>query len=203
MHLQQSLRLHFAALILILFTLSSLTIANPAGALDYVSSRSITLTADGVSSTLEVDFGQPIKKEEADRQLAQYAGGELVASGLAVQSSKGKRSLYCNKPIAVSDFNGIFTAQRKCNGRTVPWGYRLSTKLKSYITSSVLETGMRSRVNGGKLKKASAHRVNKHYQFHGTWYAKKDSSISYYDFFHFNLGRNKGKLTIRGTLDLK
>lgn len=174
-------------------------IPSPSSASEMETERSVTVSNDGITSTLEIEFDEPLTKIQADRKMKEYTSEGIVSS----QKAKGPYSLYCNSPTTVTDYNGVFSAQWKCGGKSVPWGYRLSVNLKNHISSSVQETGMRSRVNNGKLKRAHGHHVSKHYQFHGTWYAKKGNTINYYDFFHFNLGKAKGKLTIKGALKLR
>lgn len=198
----KSRRVGLVALTVVLTMLVSLITA-PSFATEMVTEDSVSVTTDSITSTLDVEFDEPLSRDDADEKMKEYAAEGLITQNSETQKAKGPYSLYCNSPTTVTDFNGKFTAQWKCGGKSVPWGYKLSKTLKSYITSStVTETGMRSRINNGKLKKASGHTVSKHYQFHGTWYAKKSNIISYYDFFYFNLPKAKGKLTIKGNLKL-
>ncbi|MEH3067523.1 MAG: hypothetical protein PGN15_05500 [Aeromicrobium erythreum] len=161
-------------------------------------------------SAVEISFDQEPSGSELEevRDLlgddAQVVGTDDDTTVHAAQSFEpvGYDKLACGTSNSWSDSNGEYTLQHKCGGSTAPWGYRLSSKMRSIAASTVKETGMAWWHNGTKKPTQSPHNVSASYQFHGTYNpVKKNYYIRYQDEFYFrhNIGGGGDvHITIKG-----
>lgn len=164
----------------------------------------------GVQEAAAADSGQvdPEPYDDAFEALAadgdDGGGGSTPALFTAKQAASGTADLYCNTYYGISDFNGTFSYQHRCGGTTAPWGYKLSTAVRSIIVGNISERGMRWSLNGTAKQTSTGHNVVPYYQLHGTWKPVRDGdTVGYNDVISFrcNIGSNcKGSVTIRGAI---
>ena len=161
-------------------------------------------------STVEISFDRAPTRSEisevtkllGENSVVKGAGSNATVSSSSSFDPVGYDKLACNTFNSWIDRNGEYTLQHACGGSTAPWGYRLSSNIRSIIVGDVSETGMAWWHNGTKKPTQAPHVVGAGYGFHGTYNpVKKGYYIRYQDEFYFRHdvgGGGNGHVTIKG-----
>ena len=105
------------------------------------------------------------------------------------------------------DGNGTFDVAYYCGSRrTMPWGYKLSKRVRAIVVGNIHEDGLRWWRNGARQPKNAAHVVSPSYHLHGTMrpvYRKNDVDCQDYITFRHNIGPGgRGSVTFAAHLQL-
>ncbi|MGW2055458.1 hypothetical protein ACWCOZ_16285 [Streptomyces sp. NPDC001840] len=196
-------------------------VANPADDRTFVS----TTATGGSETTLRVVLdansnGSPLKLTHAERdRIAAIVGGAAPGRGHAVDApadarqpagaagkKRGPATLRCDRNPSWSDANGTLSARFNCKYSTINWGYKISARVKSFITGNVKERGVSWWNNGKRKPNNAGHVVGKHYHFHGTLKPVKHADhVQFQDYmtFRVNVGGRTGTGSITWASDVR
>ncbi|MFF3754905.1 hypothetical protein ACFYYH_31415 [Streptomyces sp. NPDC002018] len=186
----------------------------------------VSTTVTGASETTlrvildERSHGAPLKLSRAERERIAAIVGAPVRGREAAQTAgpgarqpagpagrkKGPATLRCDKNPSWSDGNGTLHARFNCKYGTINWGYKISTRVKSFITGNVNERGVSWWSNGKRKPKNAGHVVGKSYHFHGTLKPVKHADrVQFQDYmtFRVNIGGRTGTGSITWASDVK
>ncbi|MFD7899973.1 hypothetical protein [Streptomyces sp. NPDC059743] len=173
--------------------------------------------------------GSPLKLTRAERdRIAAIVGAPTTGRKAAQEASGGARhqvgpvqpvgpagpmerkrapaTLRCDKNPSWSDANGTLHARFNCKYSTINWGYKISARVKSFITSKVNERGVSWWNNGKRKPKNAGHVVGKSYHFHGTLKpVRHGDHVQFQDYmtFRVNIGGRTGTGSITWASDVK
>jgi hypothetical protein len=155
-----------------------------------------TTTTAGGRTTLRfaLDGGAKLSRADLDRVGAQLGLGKgslrAVSGSVAQRTAAARRSavLRCDKNPSWSDANGTLAARFNCHYSTINWGFKISARLQSIITSNVNESGVSWWRNGKRMPKNAGHVVGKSYHFHGTLKpVKHGDHVQFQDYMTFRV----------------
>jgi hypothetical protein len=153
-----------------------------------VKGGDVVLTARALSSRTMVAIDQG---EAAD-----------ATPRIGTMAAPAGQTISCSRFYSFSDINGTYTIQRRCGGRTAPWGFTLSPTVRSSVVGLVSERGMDWWRNSVRQGRQAPHVVGAAYLFHGTCNpALASNRISYADLFTWrhNIGPGgSASLVIQG-----
>ncbi|TWV44840.1 hypothetical protein FRZ03_16850 [Streptomyces misionensis] len=112
-------------------------------------------------------------------------------SGSVTQRAAAERRsavLRCDKNPTWSDANGTLAARFNCHYSNINWGFKISARLQSVITSNVNESGVSWWRNGKRMPKNAGHVVGRSYHFHGTLKpVKHGDHVQFQDYMTFRV----------------
>ncbi|CAK7287452.1 hypothetical protein [Streptomyces misionensis] len=155
-----------------------------------------TTTTAGGRTTLRfaLDGGAKLSRADLDRVGAQLGLGKgslrAVSGSVAQRAAAARRSavLRCDKNPSWSDANGTLAARFNCHYSNINWGFKISARLQSIITSNVNESGVSWWRNGKRMPKNAGHVVGKSYHFHGTLKpVKHGDHVQFQDYMTFRV----------------
>ncbi|MET8721896.1 MULTISPECIES: hypothetical protein [Streptomyces] len=155
-----------------------------------------TTTTAGGRTTLRfaLDGGAKLSRADLDRVGAQLGLGKgslrAVSGSVTQRAAAARRSavLRCDKNPSWSDANGTLAARFNCHYSNINWGFKISARLQSIITSNVNESGVSWWRNGKRMPKNAGHVVGKSYHFHGTLKpVKHGDHVQFQDYMTFRV----------------
>ncbi|WP_186785459.1 hypothetical protein [Streptomyces misionensis] len=155
-----------------------------------------TTTTAGGRTTLRfaLDGGAKLSRADLDRvgsQLGLGKGSLRAVSGSVTQRAAAERRsavLRCDKNPTWSDANGTLAARFNCHYSNINWGFKISARLQSVITSNVNESGVSWWRNGKRMPKNAGHVVGRSYHFHGTLKpVKHGDHVQFQDYMTFRV----------------
>lgn len=158
------------------------------------------IEVDSRFTTLTLTFDKGISRASADRVRSSLRSDDV---GVAEDEWK----LACSDSVTFIDGNGTFDVAYRCGTpRTMPWGYKLSKRVRSIVVGNIHEDGLRWWRNGRSQPKNSPHVVPAYYKLHGTMkpvYRKNDVDSQDYIWFRHNIGPGgRGSVTFAAHLQL-
>ncbi|WP_066956420.1 hypothetical protein [Streptomyces lushanensis] len=184
-----------------------------------------TTATNGTETTLRVTLdanpdGSPLKLSRAERdriaaivgaptagrEAAQKAPAAAVHPAGPTEKRKAPATLRCDRNPSWSDANGTLHARFNCKYSTINWGYKISARVKSFITSKVNERGVSWWNNGTRKPRNAGHVVGKSYHFHGTLKpVRHGDHVQFQDYmtFRVNIGGRTGTGSITWAADVK
>ncbi|MFD7918945.1 hypothetical protein ACFV3R_06965 [Streptomyces sp. NPDC059740] len=124
----------------------------------------------------------------------------------AAPAAKAPATLRCDRNPSWSDANGTLAARFNCHYSTINWGYRISARVRSVITSSVHESGVSWWRNGHRQPKNAGHVVGASYHFHGTLKpVRHGNHVQFQDYmtFRVRIGGRPGTGSLVWTADVR
>ncbi|QLI99624.1 hypothetical protein HZZ00_00620 [Streptomyces sp. NEAU-sy36] len=155
-----------------------------------------TTTTGGGTTTLRfaLDGGAKLSRADLDRvgaQLGLGKGGLHAVTGTVAQRAAAERRsavLRCDRNPSWSDANGTLAARFNCPYSNINWGFKISARVQSVITSNVNESGVSWWRNGKRMPKNAGHVVGKSYHFHGTLKpVKHGDHVQFQDYMTFRV----------------
>lgn len=195
--------------VLLTSALLGLGIGGSAVGVESVDASSSTASGPGFSSSVVVAFDNPPSSADKQKLNSLFGPSVRVASSRDIgvlisnqskgsvptaagsgavlnSSSVGFAKFACNHLYSFSDSDGTYTVQHACGGSTAPWGFKLSSSIRSIVVGNVAESGMSWYKNYGKQPTQASHLVDPAYQFHGTYNpVRMNDKVNYSDSFSF------------------
>lgn len=158
-------------------------------------------------ATLVLNFDKPISRVKAEGVAARLESIGQSEAGTSAEARRAGDIMFCSTGRSYTDSNGTLSLQRSCTGRTLAWGYKISSGVQAIIVSNVNETGMWYWINGTRQSRNSPHNEPKNYNFHGSFSnISNNQTIQYQDYmtFRHNVGSGgTGSITIAGQVETR
>lgn len=151
-------------------------------------------------TTLTLTFDKGISRASAKQVRTSLGSDEVTVA-------EEEWKLACSNSVKFIDSRGTFDVAYRCGSRrTMPWGYKLSRKVRSIVVGNIHEDGLRWWRNGRSQPKNAPHVVPPSYTLHGTMnpvYRKADVDCQDYIWFRHNIGSGgRGSVTFAAHLQL-